>query len=426
MIACPMEFSAVAAADRDSRPLGWLRSASPAARRGLLAATLGWMLDSFDIFLYSLVLTAILKDFGISTTIGGALGSLTLVASAFGGVIFGRIADLRGRRVAMIGSILVYSVFTAACGLAQSVWQLAIFRFVLGLGMGGAWTSGAVLVSETWPDRHRGKALGLMQSGWAVGYALAAIVSSIVLPRYGWRATFFVGLLPAFLTLWVRRRVEEPEIWKQSRANGMHRKGSLGAIFQGELRALTIVITLLSVFTLFAYWGLNFWVPAYFSLPVAQGGFGFGAARVARLVATMQAGAWVGYVTYGYISDAIGRKRSFVLYLVMAAVLVAVYGGTRNPTALLVLGPFVAFFGTGYFSGFAAVTAELYPTAIRATAQGFTFNVGRIGSALAPFLVASVAERHGFGIAFSLTAASFLMAAMTIAWIPETRGRVLG
>jgi MFS family permease len=419
-----LDVVTAADAEMDARPLGWLRGAPPAARRGLLAATLGWMLDSFDVFLYSLVLTAILRDFRIPTTVGGLLGSLTLVTSAVGGVIFGNIADRHGRRTAMIGSILVYSVFTAACGLAQGIWQLAICRTLLGLGMGGEWTSGVVLVSESWPDRHRGKALGLMQSGWALGYA-AAIVSAYVLPRYGWRATFFVGLLPALLTVWVRRGVEEPEIWRRTRAAGAPRRGSLAEIFRGDLRRSTIAITMLSTFTLFAYWGLNFWIPAYFALPPPQHGFGFSPASVARLVVTMQAGTWVGYVTYGYVNDALGRRRSFALYLIAAAVLVAIYGSVTNPRVLFLLGPFVAFFGTGYFSGFGAIAAEIYPTSIRATAQGFTFNTGRIGSAVAPFLVASVAASHGFGVAFWMTAAAFLLAAVTLIWIPETRGRVL-
>lgn len=182
----------------------WLREGTPTAKRGLLAASLGWMLDGFDIMLYALVLGALLRDFSISTATAGFLGSLTLVASGIGGVLFGAIADRFGRRRAMIGSILVYSIFTAACGLAQTVWQLGIFRFLLGLGMGGEWTSGAALVSETWPDRHRGKAVALMQSAWAVGYAAAAIVVALVLPRFGWRAVFLIGILPALLTLWIR------------------------------------------------------------------------------------------------------------------------------------------------------------------------------------------------------------------------------
>ena len=198
-------------------PAFW-REASPEARRALLAASLGWMLDAFDVMLYSLVLAELVRAFGISLTTAGYLGSLTLVASAVGGVLFGVVADRLGRTRALSLSILIYSVFTAACGLATSVTMLAVFRVLLGLGMGGEWASGAALVSETWPAQHRGKALGLMQSCWAIGYGLAAIVTALVLPAFGWRAVFFVGVLPALLTWWIRQRVPEPAAWRAAQA----------------------------------------------------------------------------------------------------------------------------------------------------------------------------------------------------------------
>jgi MFS family permease len=412
-----------AGAVQEAGLFGWFTSASADARRALLAASLGWMLDAFDVMLYSLVLASILTDFGMSKVTGGVLGSLTLAASAFGGIVFGMIADRWGRRAAMSGSILMYSVFTGACGLVANVWQLAVCRFLLGLGMGGEWTSGAALVAETWPARHRGKAMGLMQSAWAVGYALAALVTAIVLPRFGWRAAFYVGVLPALLILWVRRYVKESDVWTASRVH-QHSSplASLAAIFGPDVRQFTASVTLLSLFTLFAYWGLNFWIPAYLSLPESQGGIGLSTGDTTYLVVTMQAGTWLGYVSFGFISDAIGRKRAFVIYLLCAAVLVAAYASTRNATLLLALGPVAAFFGTGYFSGFGAITAELFPTKMRATAQGFTFNVGRLGSAAAPFVVASIAQGYGFGVAFGLTSLAFLLAASVWIWIPETAG----
>lgn len=419
-----MEWSVRTKVPRRVDLIGWLFEGSVAARRGLLAASLGWMLDAFDVMLYSMVLASLLDDFGISKATAGLLGSLTLVASAFGGVLFGVIADRYGRRVAMIGSVLMYSIFTAACGLAGSIVQLAVFRFALGLGMGGEWTSGAALVSESWPDRHRGKALGLMQSAWAIGYAAAAIVTAIVLPRFGWRATFFVGIIPAFFTIWIRRHVEETEIWRTAheRSSGA---ASVADIFRGPLLPLTVALTVLSFLTLFAYWGLNLWIPAYLSLPTSQRGLGLSTLNTTQLIVAMQVGTWFGYVSFGYISDAFGRKRTFVAYLLVAAVLVAMFSSTRNLLLLFLLGPFVAFFGTGYLSGFGAVTAEIYPTAVRATAQGFTFNVGRVGSALAPFIVGSLAQSHGFGLAFLMTGGAFMLAALTWLWIPETRGRSL-
>ena len=206
-------------------------------RKALISASLGWMLDSMDIMLYAMVLTHLMKEFGMSTATGGLMGSLTLLASAAGGILFGLIADRFGRVKALMGSILIYSLFTGACGLSQSIMQLAIFRVLLGLGMGGEWATGAALVAETWPSEHRGKALGLMQSSWAIGYALAAAVTALILPRLGWRGVFFVGVLPALLTLWIRRHVEEPEIWKKIAAQkkSTTARANLSEIFRRPL-----------------------------------------------------------------------------------------------------------------------------------------------------------------------------------------------
>jgi MFS family permease len=412
--------------------LSFWREASPQARRALMAASLGWLLDAFDVMLYALVLAVLMTDMGLDRATGGLLGSLTLAASAVGGIVFGVLADRIGRTRALSLSILLYSVFTAACGLAQTVAQLAVFRIFLGLGMGGEWASGAALVSETWPAKHRGKALGLMQSCWAIGYGAAAIVTMIVLPRFGWRAVFFVGVLPALFTLWIRRNVPEPELWKQTRAGLGLEARSLGSDKRAtphpqspSLLGITVALTLMNAATMFAWWGLNLWIPAYLSLSTTQGGIGLSTVMMGWFVVAMQVGMWFGYVTFGFVSDRFGRKPTYVVYLITASLLVFAYGTLRSPAALLFLGPFVAFFGTGYFSGFGAITAEVYPTAIRATAQGFTYNIGRLASAVAPFVVGSMAQTSGFGRAFTITAAAFVVAAAFWIFIPETRGREL-
>jgi MFS family permease len=413
---------------------GWWHAGTPEGRRALIAASLGWMLDSFDVMLYALVLAAIIPALGMSKEAAGLLGSATLVASAAGGIVFGVLADRYGRTRALMASVLIYSVFTAACGLAQSVAQLAVFRVLLGIGMGGEWASGAALVSETWPTQHRGKALGLMQSAWAAGYGLAALATMIVLPRWGWRAVFFVGVLPAFFTLWVRRNVREPDLWLNARAQASANqalRGSpgwldrLATVFRGDLRKLTILLTLINACTMFGWWGFNLWLPGYLSLPERDGGRGLSAVAMTSFILAMQVGMWFGYVTFGFVSDAIGRKRGYVLYTLSAAGLILAYISIDAPIALLLLGPCVAFFATGYFSGFGAVTAEIFPTAVRATAQGFTYNIGRVASAAAPFAVGSLAQTRGFDAALSLTAFAFLLAAAVWYWIPETKGRAL-
>ena len=177
--------------------------------------------------------------------------------------------------------------------------------------------------------------------------------------------------------------------------------------------------------TMFAWWGLNLWVPSYLSLPTTQGGVGLSTETMAFFVVAMQVGMWLGYVTFGFISDSFGRRPTYVTYLLLAAFLVWFYGTAREPWTLLLLGPFVAFFGTGYFSGFGAVAAEIFPTSIRATALGVTYNSGRLLSAVAPFVIGSLAQRRGFGAAFTITSVAFMIAAALWIWIPETKGRKL-
>ena len=408
----------------DQSLFGWWREADERARNAFIAASFGWMLDSFDVMLYAMVIAALVEDptLHLSLATAGLLTSITLLAAAVGGMAFGIIADRIGRKRALMAAVLIYSIFTAACGFAQSALQLAIIRVLLGLGFGGEWATGAALVSESFPARHRGKALAFVQSSWAIGYGLAALVNLIVMPLWGWRAVFFVGVLPALFTLWIQRRIEEPKIWKSA---APAERGRPSALFAPGIRGITIAIIIMNACCLFAWWGLNGWVPAYLRLSPAQGGIGLSSSTMSLFVIAMQVGMWFGYVSFGFIADAIGRKRTYVIYLLAATILLPLYGILRLPVALLILGPFVAFFGTGYFSGLGAVVAELYPTTVRATAAGFCYNVGRIASAVAPYTVGSLATTRGFGAAFGVAGAAFLLAAITWIWIPETSNREL-
>lgn len=415
--------TAVAAAE-DRSLFAWWHEADQRARRAFVAASLGWMLDSFDVMLYAIVLASLINDpvLQLSRSTAGLLGSITLIAAAVGGVVFGVVADRLGRKRALMGAVLIYSIFTAACGLAQTVTQLAVFRVLLGIGMGGEWATGAALVSESFPAKHRGKALAFVQSAWAIGYGLAALVNLLVMPIWGWRGVFFVGVLPALFTIWIRRRVEEPAIWHQT---SQAARGRIGLLFAPGVAKTTMFITLMNACTLFGWWGLNSWVPAYLSFTPAQGGIGLSSSTMSLFVIAMQTGMWLGYVSFGYFADAIGRKRAYVIFVLVASVLLPLYGYLREPAILLVLGPLVAFFGTGYYSGFGAVIVELYPTSVRATAAGVCYNVGRIASAAAPYIVGSLASSRGFGAAFAVAGLAFLFAAIAWVGIPETSNREL-
>ena len=406
-----------------------------------MAASLGWMLDAFDVMLFSLLLASIMADLNLTKEQGGALGSLTLVAAAAGGLIFGVFADRHGRKRALMVSVLLYSIFTALCGLSRNLWQLVLFRLCLGLGMGGEWASGAALVSESWPAPTRGRAFAFMQSSWAIGFGLAALVSGLLLPIWGWRGVFFIGVLPAFFTLWVRRNVEEPELWERTRlvlnehervegpalSERQRAEGrpehlpALGDLFRGDLARASVALTLMNACTLFGWWGLNTWVPAYLVLPAEQGGAGLSIIGSSAVVFITQVGMWFGYVTFGFVADAIGRKRAYAIYILAASLLLPLYGYMRSPLVLLTLGPCIAFFGTGHYSGFGPLTAEIYPTAIRATAQGFTYNAGRLASAAAPYVIGSLAASRGFGPAFAAAGAAFFVAAIALYWVPEPR-----
>jgi MFS family permease len=403
--------------------LEWPERVTPAERRSLWAGGLGWMLDAMDVMLYSMVLAHLMRDLGMDKASGGLLNSLTLLASAIGGLLFGFLADRVGRTRALMLSILVYSLASGACAFSTTIVELAIFRFVLGLGMGGEWTTGAALIAETWPAEHRGKALGLMQSSWAIGEMIAAGVVAVVLPRFGWRAVFLVGVLPALVVLWIRRDVAESEIWlRQKRSGGT---GSLRLLWRKDLRRHGLLATAMNACAMFGYWGLFTWIPAYLALPVAEGGRGLDLMKTTVWLVIMGVGKWFGYALFGFFADSFGRRRSYVAYLLIAAVLVPLFGMAETPFWLLVLGPFVAFFGTGFFSGFGAIASELFPTEVRATAMGLSYNVGRGLSAAAPAIVGLLAARFGLGSAFFLQAAAFFAAALLALTLPETKGKRL-
>jgi MFS family permease len=387
---------------------GWLTAASREQKRTLLAASLGWMLDSMDVMLYALVLGQVQKEMHLSAAVSGAMMSATLVSAAAGGLAFGWFADHAGRVRALTTSVVIYSVATGLCGLTHSAGELLLCRVLLGLGMGGEWASGAALVAETWPDRHRGKALALVQSSWAIGFALGAALVAVIMPRFGWRAVFFAGIAPALIALFVQTRLREPEAWHRERTP----KVPIRQIFRGPLARGTLICASMNAATLFAWWGLFTWVPRFLSMPTTQGGRGLGIVSTSEWTIVMQIGTFLGYVSFGYIADAWNRKYTYITYLIVAAALVPLFAFVRNPDALLIIGPLVGFFGTGYFSGFTVIASELFPTALRGSAMGFVYNIGRVLSAIAPWAIGRVSQNSGLGSALCITPFAFLLAAL--------------
>jgi len=408
-----------------------------AQRRTLLAAALGWMLDAFDTMLYALVLAHIMSDLGMNKATSGFLATLTLLASGIGGVMFGFLADRIGRKRALMLSILTYSLCSFASGLSTSILMLAIFRFILGLGMGGEWNTGATLVAETWPTELRAKAISIVQSSWAIGFALAALVAGIVLHFANWRMVFFVGVLPAIVTLWIQNSVPESEMWKEHQRlakdstrlisqQTANEHASFIGIFQPPYMRYTLALLFANFFGMFAWWGLFTWLPPYLSLPVSQGGRGFGVVGTTTFLVTLNLfGMFPGYATFGWIADRLGRRRSYILYTLTAAILVPLYATARQPGLILLLGTLTAFFGTGFFSGSGIIGSEIFPTRVRARALGFTYNGARTMSSIAPYVIGRVGQAKGLSWAFFLCATAFFLSMLTATQLPETRGKVL-
>jgi MFS family permease len=414
------------------RPFAWLREATPEQRRSLLAAFLGYMLDAMDVMLYAFVLGDIQRELHLTSAQSGAMMSATLVAAAVGGIGFGWVADRFGRTKALLWSVLIYSVATAACGLSQTGLELVLCRMILGLGMGGEWAAGAALVAETWGAEHRGKALALVQSSWAVGYALGALLVAVILPRFGWRAVFFAGVIPALVTFWFRHGVKEPEAWSALNRSALNRseqdrsaqdgtRGQRGPevhqdswrrLFRGEYGRGMLVCSSMNAFALFAYWGLFTWVPNFLSRSVAEGGRGLNTGRTSGWTIVMQTGTFLGYLMFSYFADRLGRKWTYIGYLLVAAMLVPLFAFVRNPGYLLMIGPLVGFFGTGYFSGFSAIASEMFPTSLRGMAMGFSYNIGRVLSAAAPYLIGAAAQQAGLSYALCITSVAFVIAAV--------------
>ncbi|MEE9253008.1 MAG: MFS transporter [Thermodesulfobacteriota bacterium] len=441
----------------------WTKEITRKQWLAFVAAFMGWTLDAMDLLLYIYALPMIKETWGLTNQQAAMLFGITLASSALGGAIFGIISDYIGRVRALMLSILIYSVFTGLSAFAPNVWFFVVCRFFLGLGMGGEWASGEVLVAESWPNKHRGKVIGMVQSGWGVGYILAATLAILILPHgdfdftlpvlghihfQSWRTLFLIGILPAFLVFFVRRHCEEPEIWKTTsemrKAKQLSEKGqsfTLLQLFRSDMFRFTFTATLLTSFCMIAYWGLNTWIPTYLTSPASEGGAGLSLVRGYSWTIAINVGAFFGCITFGMISDRLGRRPVFISYLLIMALLVPVYGsilavqkyfGIQDiGTLLLVISPLLGFFGTGFFSGFGAIMSEVFPTRSRGTAQGFCYNMGRGASALAPSIFAGVAgltiAGTTVGLGHSLWTASIfaVLAAVTVLTLPETKGKQL-
>jgi MFS family permease len=415
----------------DDGAFGWLRALGPRGRRAFGGAFGGYALDSYDYFTLPLSMVALTAYFGLDNGQTGLFTTVTLVVSAIGGAAAGVLADRIGRVKALMITVVTYAVFTVACGFAPNYETLLVFRALQGLGFGGEWAVGAILVAEYASAKHRGRTLGAIQSSWAVGWGLAVIVYTTVFTflddDLAWRVMFWTGALPALLVIWVRRSVEDAPQAAAAREKSAE-KGSFAAIFrpgtatQPGLLRTTLFAVLLSTGVQGGYYTLATWVPTYLKTErglsvVGTGGY----------LTFLISGAFIGYLTGGYLTDRLGRRRNIWLFAVLSALCILAYANIPSgaDTLLLVLGFPLGFCMSAIFSGFGSFLSELYPSAVRGTGQGFTYNTGRAVGAVFPTTVGFLADSWGVGGALVFGAIGYGLAAAALLGLPETRGKEL-
>lgn len=404
----------------------WFSSMNVRERRTFWACFTGWALDAMDVQMYAVVMPTLIALWGLSQSEAGTLGTAALLFSSVGGWLAGILADRFGRAAVLRLTIVWFAFFTFLSGFTQSFEQLLFTRSMQGLGFGGEWAAGAVLMSEVIDKRIRGRAVGSVQSGWSVGYGLAVLLFTLVFsvapPELAWRYLFFLGLLPAFFVLWIRRYVEEPQAFREMRATSDNRRLQFLEIFGPGLRRRTILASMLAAGGLGGNYVTLTWLATYLRTVRNLSVLGTGGYLGFNIL-----GSFLGYVISAHLSDWLGRRKTFVIMACAAAVIVPSY--TLLPlgsTAALLLGFPLGFFQSGIIAGMGATFAELFPTRVRATGQGFSYNTGRAVGSLVPALVGMLAGGLGLGAAMGLCAAcAYMFVLIATSMLPETRGREL-
>ena len=406
----------------------WIEDTSHEERKTLTAAFAGYATDAFDYMIYTMLIPTLIAVWGMTKAEAGYIATGSLITSAIGGWAAGVLSDKYGRVRMLQVTVLWFSVFTFLSGFAHSYEQLLVTRALQGLGFGGEWSVGSVMVAEMIQARHRGKAVGLVQSAWAVGWGTAAIafwaVYALVAPELAWRVLFWIGVLPALLILYIRRNLKDPEVYQANRAR-MKEEGDEGSfleIFSPKLLSTTLRASLLATGMMGAYYAITTWLPTYLKTERQ-----LSVLNTSGYLLVLILGSFLGYLTSAYLSDRIGRRRCFMLFACSAGVLIVMY--TQIPitdSLMLVLGFPLGFFLSGIFSGMGAYLSELFLSRVRGSGQGFCYNVGRAIGSIAPALVGYMSGTMPLGIAIGYMAAgAYLLVILSVLTLPETRGREL-
>jgi MFS family permease len=404
----------------------WFKELSRQEKKAMVAAYGGWSMDAFDFMIYTFLISTLMTAWQMSGFQAGLIVTSALLLSAVGGWAAGVLADRWGRVRVLQITIVWFALFTFLSGFANSFEQLLITRSLQGLGFGGEWAVGSVMIGELIRPQHRGKAVGTVQSGWAVGWGLAAILFTvfyIVLPEdLAWRALFWVGVLPALLIFYVRKHVQEPQVSTATRERVEEQGGSFLEIFSPALMRTTVLASLMTTGMQGGYYAVATWLPTYLITERGLSVIGTGSYTMVVIV-----GSFIGYLVSAFLSDYIGRRNTFFVFAVGSACIAAFY--TFMPidnAAMLVLGFPLGFFVSGNFSGVGAFLTELYPSRVRGSGQGFTYNFGRAVGASFPTLVGFMSARMALSTAIGLFAGvAFLLVIFAVSLLPETRGKHL-
>ncbi len=415
-------------ATEDHHPTAWYTEMKQREKNTFWACFGGWVLDAMDVQIYSFVIGTIIAAFAIKPGEAGFIATATLFTSAFGGWIAGAVADRIGRVRTLQITIIWFAFFTFLCGFAQNYTQLLIFRALMGLGFGGEWAAAAVLIGEVIRPEHRGKAVGTMQSGWAIGWGIAAILATlfftILPPESAWRWLFWVGITPALLVFFIRRRVDEPAVFEKTQDNldRAGKKANFLEIFSPAMIKTTILTCVLTTGAQGGYYAVTTWLPQFLRTERKLTVMGTGG-----YLAVIIIGSFIGYLVSAWLNDKIGRRANFILFAVCNIITVFIY--TQIPvdnTVMLFLGFPLGFFVSGIFSGMGPILTELFPTRMRGSGQGFAYNFGRGAASFAPTLVGLLSAKLPLGQSigvYALIAYGLLITAALL--LPETKGRVL-
>jgi MFS family permease len=392
------------------------------AGRALIASVLGYAMDGFDLLILGFMLPVIAADLHLSSAQAGSLVTWTLIGAVAGGLIFGVMSDYFGRVRMLTWTILIFAVFTGLCALAQGYADLLTYRTIAGIGLGGEFGIGMTLVAEAWPASQRARVSSYVGLGWQLGVLAAALLTPLLLlPVIGWRGMFALGLLPAVVSFFVRRRVEEPALFTERVARGMRKLPLKLLVADGRTARASIGVAILCSVQNFGYYGLMIWLPSYLSKT-----FGYSLTKSGLWTAATILGMACGIWLFGIAADRFGRKPTFLFYQAGAVVMVFVYAHLSTPMALLIGGAAMGVFVNGMIGGYGALISELYPTDARATAQNVLFNVGRAVGGFGPVVVGALAARYSFGAALALLASIYLLDIFaTLFLIPERRGAEL-